>query len=332
MKAAATSHPRAAGGCGCLAPPRWHCEHCPTPWLACSRDCLQRHVRKRHAEAAGDRAIVARVARQQADLNRQNAGNWDSFAPHRERLTRLLCALQRADGLCVLGAGNGDDLDLGVLVREFQEVHLVDLDVEALGRAAARLPGPARPRVHLHGGVDLSGLLDTVESWGDRQGALAVDPAAAAEAIAGPLGRRFDVVLSSAVLSQLCVPLYRHLARQAAEWQALMALVGQIHLHTMAALLRPGGTGVLVGDVLYGRRVPGDPAPAISDWQSLPADVVERLSDGVARLRNPAFLLQLLQTPPRADVLEDVRVTDPWLWSVEQADMLAYAVIFRRRE
>ena len=186
--------------------------------------------------------------------------------------------------------------------------------------------------MHLHGDVDLSGLLGSIETWGDgHDRPIGVGSAEIAAAMAGRLGRTFDVVVSTAVLSQLCVPLYGWLARQADEWRALMALVGAIHLQTMAALLRPGGTGVLIGDVLHGRRAPGATAPPPPDWQALPEAVSQRLSEGVARLRNPAYLLELLQQPPLPDLLEDVRVTDPWLWSVEQADMLAYAVVFRRR-
>jgi hypothetical protein len=333
VNTASAGQPRsAAGTCGCLAPPRWRCGLCQAPWLGCCFDCLQGHLRRRHPEQPPDRPLLEQIRQRQVALNGDNAGNRDSFRSHRERLTRLLCSVQRAEGLCVLGAGNGDDLDLPLLAREFQELHLVDLDAGALEGAADRLPETTRTRMHLHGGVDLSGLLGSIETWGDGHDQLiGVGTAGIATALAGQLGRTFDVVVSTAVLSQLCVPLYGWLARQADEWRALMALVGAIHLQTMAALLRPGGTGVLIGDVLHGRRAPGATAPPPPDWQALPEAVSQRLSEGVARLRNPAYLLELLQQPPLPDLLEDVRVTDPWLWSVDQADMLAYAIIFRRR-
>jgi hypothetical protein len=265
--------------------------------------------------------------------NRRHERNWSLYDGHRQRMTRLLRAVQRGDGLCVLGAGNCDDLDLPRLVLEFGEVHLVDLDGEALDRGSARLPASIRRRIVLHAGVELTGLLGSVETWAEDfpgEGGFRARAPEAIGAIAGGLGRTFDVVLSDCVLSQLCVPFYRLLAARMPEWSALMRAVAQVHTGTMAALLRPGGTGVLVGDVPYALGAPagaGEPAPP--RWEELDASVLARLREGISLLRRPDYLLELVAATPG---LEPPHLTEPWLWSQEEAVMLAYAVLFRRAD
>lgn len=310
--------------CGCRRPARWRCELCSAggdEFLACARSCLERHWRR---HGARPEALAVRARREQAVHNGESASSWESFAGHRARITGLLRAVQRGEGLCVLGAGNGDDLDLGALVREFGEVHLVDLDGAALERARARVSPSLTARVILHGDVDLTGLLDGAERWGEDDQALALQADGAAAAIAARLGRTFDVVLSSCVLSQLCAPFTRALARRAPEWTALMRLVGRSHFELMARLLRPEGTGVALGDVYLG------PASVHRDvtWSSVDGHT---LQNGILRLRDPAFLAELLAAPPVRELIASARLSEPWLWQVEEAAMLVYAIVFQRR-
>src|SRR5207249_8125244 len=136
--------------------------------------------------------------------------------------------------------------------------------------------------------------------------------------IAARLGCTFDVVLSSCVASQLCAPLYRVLARRPSEWLALMRAIGSAHLETMVRLARPDGTCVLLGDAFY---APAGANPAPPTWDTLDGGLLRNLRDGVMRLRDPAFLLELLQAAP-SDRLTAARLTEPWLWTVEQAVML----------
>jgi hypothetical protein len=320
-----------ARGCGCRGPARWRCELCgdSDPHLSCSRACLERHRRREHGQLFHER-VGARARREQAVFNAAGPANWETFAEHRARVTGLLRAVQRGEGLCVLGAGNGDDLDLAALVREFGLVHLVDLDGAALARARERVPGGLRQRVILHGDVELTGLLDDIERWGEDDDRLAGVAAGAAAAIAARLGRTFDVVLSSCVLSQLCAPFTRVLARRAREWQALMRLVGRTHLELMSLLLRPGGNGVALGDVYYGPA--RERLGQVPTWETLDWQVVLELRSGVMRLRDPDFLAELLAGPPLRDRIAQARLSEPWLWHVEEAAMLVYAVIFQTSE
>lgn len=68
----------------------------------------------------------------------------------------------------MLGAGNANDLDLDALAAHFCAVHLVDIDRAALTRAAARQSPATRAKLHLHGGIELSGLDERLELWTRR--------------------------------------------------------------------------------------------------------------------------------------------------------------------
>jgi hypothetical protein len=320
--------------CGCRATPRRRCDRCAPeepPFLTCGARCLQVHLDSQHPGAGDART---RALAFQGEVNRLGLASRTIYAGHRARLSRLLCAAQRAEGLCVLGAGNGHDLDLPVLVRVFGEVHLVDIDGEALARAIADLPPPLGSRVTVHADLDLSGCLDRIDAWGDvlpDEGALRAHAAATATAIARRVGRTFDVVLSACVLSQLVHPLQNSLALGPDGWDRLFSMTRRLHLDTATHLVRPGGTGVLACDVLcqagheveqIRRRVPPN-----------------RLGDALLRAvenrtirpdPDPAMLAQLLESAAFSSLVDSVFVTDPWHWDLGTASQVVYAVLFRR--
>jgi hypothetical protein len=314
--------------CGCRRVARRRCDLC-AGFLACGAACLRHHLDRAHPGAPG---AVARARAFQAEVNRLGIGASEAYAGHRARLMRLVAAAQRGQGLCVLGAGNGHDLDLPLLLRLFGEVHLVDADGEALARATAALPAGAR--VTGHAGIDLSGCLDQLDAWGERlpdEQALGAFAAEAARALAARLGRTFDVVLSACLLSQLCHPFQNMLALPAADWRRLFATVTRLHLHTMVGLTRPGGTGVVACDVLchagrameeLTRRVPraglGPALVRAVEIGAIPPDP------------DPRALAGLLDSAAFAGAVDRVFVTEPWPWDLGPTVQVVYGVVFRR--
>jgi len=87
------------------------------------------------------------VEKSQRRMNATTAGNRAWFAAHRQRIEVLLRKNPRGARLCVLGAGNCNDLDLPELAGHFGEIHLVDLDATAT-RNATRPLGLANLIVH----------------------------------------------------------------------------------------------------------------------------------------------------------------------------------------
>jgi hypothetical protein len=319
--------------CGCRATPRRRCDRCPVdaaPFLTCGARCLQLHLDGQHPGAGDARA---RALAFQGQVNRLGLAAGAIYGGHRARLRRLLCAAQRAQGLCVLGAGNGHDLDLPALVRAFGDVHLVDVDAAALARAVADLPDGLRARVTTHGDVDLSGCLDRIDEWGDAlpdDAALTSHGAATAAAIAGHLGRTFDVVLSACVLSQLAHPLQSTLALDREDWARLFSAMRRLHLETMTWLVRPGGTGVIACDVLChaGREV-----------EALRQRVApDRLGDALLHAvetrairpdPDPAVLAQLLESTAFSSRVDRVFIAEPWHWDLGSTSQVVYPVLFR---
>jgi hypothetical protein len=80
------------------------------------------------------------------------------MAPHRKRVTREVLRLAPRQRICVLGAGNCNDLDLVALRTTFGELHLVDVDGEALALGLERQGLSKDAGIRAHPGVDVAGL------------------------------------------------------------------------------------------------------------------------------------------------------------------------------
>jgi hypothetical protein len=300
-------------------------------FLACGAACLQRHVACVHDGAGGSRARALDFQRQ---VNQLGASARTLYAAHRARLMRLLSAAQRTTGVCVLGAGNGNDLDLPVLIRLFGEVHLVDIDGAALERAVADLPGHLRARVVLHAGVDLSGCLENLDAWGDRlpdEATLQHFASATAADLARAIGRSFDVVLSACVLSQLGHPLRNTLALEGRDWQRLLGAITRLHLATVTLLTRIGGTGVIACDVLCQAGAAVDKLRRHAKAERLGEELIRAIETGrIVPDPDPRALARDLEGGVFAELIDRVFITEPWLWELGPTSQVVYGVLFRR--
>ncbi len=180
---------------------------------------------------------------QQTDWNRQTAGNWQRFAPHRARLTSLLRDLARertGPRLAVLGAGNTNDLDLPQLLETFAEITLVDWDREAVQRGVARQVGPQESRLRIAAAVDLS------EAAADLR-----VPAAAGWLPAEP----FEVVASIGLLSQLMLAACRRIERPA-DLAARARQVRQRHLECITRWTAKEGDALVTCEIVSSETLP----------------------------------------------------------------------------
>jgi len=286
--------------CGCQALPRRHCDVCYAKgrvFMACSLGCLNAH-QLTHGELFSG---AERAKTFLAEMNARHPDSSESFALHRQRLMDLVARAGEGGRLLVLGVGNASDLDLPYLAERFDEVHLADLDGAALERVKARQPEAVRARLALHPDIDLSGLLEQLDDWGEafpEPSVLGPAAVAAARRLVEQLGT-FDVVLSTCVLSQLGLPFRRSWIAPVSTWANLNAAISAIHLATLAGCSQR--RGILAFDV----QTQGD---------SVTPD--------------PESLLAQLRSPGLAPLVADPTLTAPWKWNLGDVEQLVYAIEF----
>lgn len=192
--------------------------------------------------------LVARQLR----LNRETLDNWRLYRSHREAVADLICRPPQPASarLCILGAGNCNDLDLARFTGRFAQVHLVDLDRQAMAKGVQRQSSLAPGSISLHGGVELTGILKTLATWERyRPGRESIAHCIReARAFAGlPFLGRFQVVASMCLLSQIIDSIVS-MTGSGAVPRELVETLRQRHLRLLAELLLPGGVGYLVTD------------------------------------------------------------------------------------
>ena len=177
------------------------------------------------------------LVRVQIENNATTASAWASFAAHRNRVTGLLQARSAASRLCVLGAGNCNDLDIGELLASHAEIHLVDLDADALSGGIARQNVNAHRSIHTHAPFDLSGRLEAMASW--RPSAPVADADVelcirCATEVASELPGPFQLTASNCVLSQLIDAVTDAIGASHPRFADLVGAVRLGHLRLMA--------------------------------------------------------------------------------------------------
>jgi hypothetical protein len=201
---------------------------------------------------------------EQIRRNALSADCWQLYAGHRRAVTELLTGVplvSSAPSLCVLGAGNCNDLDLRQLATSFANMHLVDLDGESLDRGVARQQLDSAVGIHVHGGVDLTGLIGLMDRWKSLGSApeqqvrqFLQQPASSVPASLAGLTGTMDVVASACVLSQLVDSVASVLGQTHPCFLDMVFLLRREHLRLMLDLLRDSGQGVLITDFVSSDR------------------------------------------------------------------------------
>ena len=259
------------------------------------------------------------LARQQA-FNRRTRNSGSLYLSHRRKVTEVIVGSSQVEHrrLCILGAGNANDLDLPVLAQAFEQIHLVDLDNEALAEVARRHP-ELDGLVTLHGDTDLSGIAARLDALSqpllDRAVDLLIDSARRVSPLR--IGEPFDVVASTCLLTQLlhaaAATLGEHSARLSVAFEAIR--VG--HLRLLADLTAPGGAGLLMTDLAS-----SDDAPAIASAseRDLPALASRLAAAGAcfAGIELGEMEDQLSTDPFLASLVREVRRLGVWRWRINK--------------
>lgn len=267
-----------------------------------------------------------RFVRRQLESNRQSRDAWTRYGPHRARVTDVVMdGLAPGGRVCILGAGNVNDVDLARILSRARSVDLLDLDGEAMDAGRRRQGLASDDRLHVHADRDLSGVLDLLGQGADVETlAHALDNPTDA-----PAGT-FDVALSVGVLTQL----FQSVVDAGLEPEATVDLTLRLrrrHLLELTRLARPGGGAVLVTDT-----APTSTAPSLRhlDQAELEPAMAALVAGGNFFTGTNAYrvVAVLEEDEAFAGLVSEVTLHDPWLWAVtEDREHLTYAVTWRRR-
>jgi hypothetical protein len=261
------------------------------------------------------RALLA----EQLSANQSSSGERAAFAGHRARLTEF-CArgapLESELSLCVLGAGNANDLELASLAARFRAIHLVDLDPEAVERAIGRESEATRARLVPHAPVDISGALDRIERWASLRVTpeeLAEHAEATARALLAKLGGPFDVVLSACLLTQMQLGVLSVLGDRHPLFEAVRYTLSLTHLAVLSRLTRPSGRALLVTDLTADSIAP---EIALAEESELAGLVPRLVAEGrVFQVAQPELLREMARDNPTLSAeLEFLPTFDAWRW------------------
>ena len=286
--------------------------------------------------ARGSQVCALSIVEEHRRRNQTTRDRWETMTPHRERVMRLIGEARRGAGgsLCVLGAGNANDIDLVSLAGEFERIALVDLDEQSLERAVERVPEADRGRIELLGAIDLTGILPSLTKWQSGHAPTAAEVSAAIEtarSVPPPTVGTFDVVASTCVLTQLIDSIYMGLAADQPQRQELVLAVRNRHLEILVELATPGGAEVLITDFVATETAPE--LAHLNDAQ-VPAAAEEWINQrNFFTGANPYAIRDYLLGPLAEKVSsDDVQVSPARRWDIGAKQLAVIAVTFRRRE
>ncbi len=262
----------------------------------------------------------------EAGFNAGSRDQWDGFAPHRRAVADLLAA--GSGRLCVLGAGNANDLDLPGLLATYREVCLVDLDADALALGVGRQGVADDPRVRLVGGLDLTAMAGVVAGWAPATAVSDLDLTALAGWPAGrsalAIGGGFDAVASTCVLTQLVGSITRTLGERHPRFAEAVAAVRRGHLRLLVALARPGGSAWLITDLISSDRLPGLEALGPSGLAALFRRI--EIVGGSIHGADPAAIARDFRGDPHlGGRIEGPDRPRTWLWKLHRRHYLVAA-------
>jgi len=272
-----------------------------------------------------------RISNEHRQRNADSRGRWECFATHRDKVTELLLSAHE-DGqgrLCLLGAGNCNDLDLTRLANAYAEVHLVDLDQEAVRCGVASQGMEDAKRVRVHGEIDVAGCNEIVGDWlperlttdADVQRCIDTVHSHPAPQVSGP----FDVVASVCLLTQLFDSVAMSLGGEHPRFLELLTCIRLRHIRLLFELLQPGGTALLITDFVSSRTVPQLATASEDDLPGLAAQLIS--SRNFFTGTNPGVLHGLFKNDEVVGPqLRHLELEKPWLWDFGPRTYAVYAI------
>lgn len=275
------------------------------------------------------------ILEKQRERNISTSGHRDYYEGHRREVMALLREVSagKKGRLCILGAGNCNDTDLSLLSEWYSELHLVDWDAKSLQEGVIKQQF-APESVILHTGVELTGVARYIERW--KKSAPSNQEindviALLSEPYDIGIGDAFDVVLSSSLLTQLIELPVALLGLKHPRMVEVSLKIRAAHFRLMSSLIAPGGTGVLVTELIS--------SDTCEELKHYTEDQLPDLRDQLIREKriftgtNPNALIPALNADLFiAPKIEHARLTAPWRWQLAPTRFfLAYGLVFKMK-
>lgn len=272
----------------------------------------------------------------QLQQNSESKERWELYASHRYQVTQHLIsrAQTNTDNVCILGAGNCNDLALKELISTFQETHLIDLDSDSLREGLKRQNLISHPRIYHYGNIDISGILNTLDGWLHQTAPPEVEVDKCIQKVrqleAPNLPNSFNVVASVCLLTQLIASIDQALGFQHPRFMELILAVRLRHLHLLSQLTAPNGWSILITDI-----VSSDTVPELSSIanEKLPEKLMQLIKErnffhGV----NPIAIINSIKADQSlASQISQLDLSRPWCWDFGPRTYAVCAIQFQKR-
>ena len=277
------------------------------------------------------------IADRQRDLNSKTQQSWDLFENHRNQISQLIIdALQKLESgnenptLCVLGAGNGNDLDVAQLAKHFDSIHVLDIDRLALDRLWQRYGDQpeVQQKIQLVADVEFSGITSSlIELAENPTEAIVKSTYDQSLRVHYSTEEKFDVVVSTCLLTQLIDAVVQTLGREN-QWVVPLTIgVRDGHLNLMTSLCKADGQRVLVTDF-----VSSDTMPELASADD-PESVLGLARHAIDSRNfftgaNAFSIREKLAELKQVTNQDAVEIAPPWRWQIGQRYYLVTALSY----
>jgi len=157
-------------------------------------------------------------------------------------------------------------------------------------------------------------------------GVIAGEAELAVQRVVGALPGPFEVVVSCCLLTQLQLVLLEVVGDRNPGFEALRAAVSRIHVRTLARLLAPCGTALLVTDLVSSRTYPLEALTPDADLSALMGDLIH--AGNVIHSSHPGLLSAEIRREHALRAAYSVRPpVGPWIWhNGPEKTFLVYAL------
>lgn len=278
---------------------------------------------------------VSKLEYELRGLNATTSGNWHSFASHRQKIQEILDLVhsraskaKRAITLCVLGAGNLNDLNVAWLLEKFASITLVDIDLDSITAGLARQSIQNEQRIRLVK-ADLTGMSTLTTDHSSEEFTARLRAILKSVPAVTTIGETFDCVLSTCTLSQLVHSLKTLVGETHPQFVELTIEVRRQHTATIFELIKPGGSGILVFDYVSSVTVAG--------MNQIPEGELPAVSARLVAQRNfftglnPTQVLEAVRRSCASETLvRPPELGNPWVWHLGPVSYLVNAVVIER--